>query len=462
MDINKVLIAHSRDEVVKTLEAALAGKGAQHVQILDETGAFEALDNSPAAAVLIEAGLPGPGGLVLMQKVRARHPDLPVVLISPDGSARAALEAMRLGASDYLAEPLDPLDLNDCLTRIFEDESGAGESRAVSGPPGRYDHIIGRSPAIRQVFRLVDKVADTDSTVMVYGESGTGKELIARAIHNNSRRCGKPLIPVNCGAIPEELLESELFGHEKGAFTSAIRTRIGRFELSDGGTIFLDEIADMSPKLQVKILRVLQEHKFERIGGAKTIDVDIRVITATNKDLRQAMEAGRFREDLFYRLNVIPITVPPLRERREDIPLLAKHFLQKFRVTRGAEVSAIDTGVMNKFMDYSWPGNIRELENIIERMVILAEGETLKPEDLPVRINNAAPIGRPSTVEITEDGLDFNQVVSDFEDQLLLQALEMTGWVKNKAAKLLKLNRTTLVEKLKKKGLRPPNSSTVS
>ncbi|MEW5725750.1 MAG: sigma-54 dependent transcriptional regulator, partial [Thermodesulfobacteriota bacterium] len=262
--------------------------------------------------------------------------------------------------------------------------------------------------------------------------------------------------PVNCGAIPEELLESELFGHEKGAFTSAIRTRLGRFELADGGTIFLDEIADMSPRLQVKILRVLQEHQFERIGGAKTISVNIRVITATNKNLRKAVEEGRFREDLFYRLNVIPITVPPLRERREDIHLLIEHFLNRFRESRGNLVKGIDEEAMAKIINYSWPGNIRELENLIERMVILAEEEILTVRDLPTRIAQAVPTPSHPVPIITDAGIDFNQMVSDFENRLLLQALEKADWVKNKAAQLLNLNRTTLVEKLKKKGITAP------
>jgi transcriptional regulator with GAF, ATPase, and Fis domain len=322
-----------------------------------------------------------------------------------------------------------------------------------------YSEIIGQSRAIKEVFSLIDKVAATDSTIMITGESGTGKELIARAIHMSSPRKKYPLIPVNCGAIPEELLESELFGHEKGAFTSAIRTRIGRFELADQGTIFLDEIADMSPKLQIKILRVLQERKFERIGGTRTIEVDIRIITATNKDLYQAMREGLFREDLYYRLNVIPITTPTLMERRSDIPLLIDHFLPRFNQNKEEQIVGIASELVDVLMSYSWPGNIRELENVIERMVILAEGDTLTLDDLPPLIKEVTLQPGHTHFEIPDEGINFNKVVSDFEDRILIQALDKAGWVKNQAAKMLSLNRTTLVEKLKKKKITPPEFS---
>ncbi|MDR2301562.1 MAG: sigma 54-interacting transcriptional regulator, partial [Deltaproteobacteria bacterium] len=245
---------------------------------------------------------------------------------------------------------------------------------------------MGQDPGLMEIFRIVEKVAATDSTVMVHGESGTGKELIARAIHQASPRKHRPMIPVNCGAIPEELLETELFGHEKGAFTNAIRDRVGRFEMADGGTIFLDEIGDMSPKLQVKLLRVIQEHEFERVGGDKTISVDIRIITATHVDLTRAVRDGRFREDLYYRLNVIPLTIPPLRDRAGDVPLLIDYFLGRLRETRGSKVTSLTDEVKQILMAYRWPGNVRELENLMERMVILADGPVLTKSDLPARL----------------------------------------------------------------------------
>ncbi|MDR2725272.1 MAG: sigma-54 dependent transcriptional regulator [Candidatus Adiutrix sp.] len=356
---------------------------------------------------------------------------------------------------------------------------------------------MGRSPALKKVFRLADKVAATDSTVMIHGESGTGKELLARALHLKSPRAARPLIPVNCGAIPEELLEAELFGHEKGAFTNAIRTRLGRFEMADGGTIFLDEIGDMSPKLQVKLLRVIQEHEIERVGGDRIIAVDIRIITATNVDLALAVEEGRFREDLFYRLNVIPITMPPLRERLEDVPLLIEHFLARLASTRGSRVTGLAPEALNRLLAYGWPGNVRELENLIERMVTLADGPVLAVEDLPAKLlastdgrpvpelalaladepadeppdtpaeapgapSPDSPENRPAPASIVSDwpdlelppeGVDFNALVSAYETQLIIAALKAAGGVRNKAAKLLNINRTTLVEKMRKKGL---------
>jgi DNA-binding NtrC family response regulator len=456
MPIRTVLIAHSNPEVVKALQSALVGRGVGSDHVSDITALKELTNHQTITDLFVENRQLLSNISPLIEKIRDRIQTDRIIVISKDSSSRAAINAVKAGAFDYLSEPIDPEHLEECLDNLLE---AAGEKEigdVMAKDPKRFDHIIGQSQAIRQVFRLVDKVAATDSTVMIYGESGTGKELIARAIHQNSYRRGKPLIPVNCGAIPEELLESELFGHEKGAFTSAIRTRLGRFEMADNGTIFLDEIADMSPKLQVKVLRVLQEHQFERIGGTKTIDVNIRVITATNKDLRQAMEEGRFREDLFYRLNVIPVNVPPLRERKEDIPLLVDHFLTTFTQIRPSPINGLTPEAMEKLQGYSWPGNVRELENIIERMVILAENEKITVDDLPHRIGNAPMPTKQKSVEITEAGIDFNRVVSDFEDQLLLQALEKTDWVKNKAARLLNLNRTTLVEKLKKKDISSP------
>jgi transcriptional regulator with PAS, ATPase and Fis domain len=286
---------------------------------------------------------------------------------------------------------------------------------------------------------------------MIYGESGTGKELVAKAIHFNSERINFPLVAVNCGAIPEELLESELFGHEKGAFTGALRTRIGRFELANGGTIFLDEIGDMSPALQVKVLRVLQEKQFERIGGVKTLQVDVRIIAATNQDLEKAIEEKRFREDLFYRINVIPTHLPPLRERKVDIPILANHFLAKFNKMKRKGVARITPEAMEYLLKYSWPGNVRELENLIEMLVVLKEEGEIAVADLPEKIAMVPSRGAVSSgIEITDEGINYNAHVDQLEKDMLARALEKAGGAKNKAAKLLNLNRTTFVEKLKR------------
>jgi transcriptional regulator with GAF, ATPase, and Fis domain len=315
-----------------------------------------------------------------------------------------------------------------------------------------YPRIIGQSRILLDVFQIIEKVCNTNTTVLIQGESGTGKELIARALHYGSDRRTGPFMPVNCGAIPAELLESELFGHEKGAFTHAIRTRPGRFELADGGTVFLDEIAEMSPMLQVKLLRVLQEKRFERIGGTKTIVSDFRTIAATNKDLEEEVARGRFREDLYYRLAVIPIKAPRLADRVSDIPLLVEYFIEKFNSSRKKAIAGISDEAMGYLLRYPWPGNVRELENIVERMVLLGQGTRITKADLPERILQQEGRGRHAG-EIPAQGLCLNDEVAEFEKRLIVQALDQTGWVKNRAAKLLQVNRTTLLEKMKRYGI---------
>ena len=333
--------------------------------------------------------------------------------------------------------------------------------------------IIGDSQGIRDVFDIVDKAATSDSTVMVFGESGTGKELIARALHQNSERKNKPFVAVNCGAIPHELLESELFGYEKGAFTGASQTRIGRLELANGGTIFLDEIGDMPVALQVKLLRVLAEREIDRLGGVKPVKINVRFITATHRNLEEAVKGGKFREDLYYRLNIIPIVVPPLRDRKSDIPLLIQHFLSQCGGDQGKQSKTIDDEAIQILVNYSWPGNIRELGNFIERMVVMSIGSTITFKDLPEKVLGEVPRENlPSMKEpkhelspsemlknglqqsffmgLPAGGMSLKNAVEEFERGLILEALEKTNWVKNKAAGLLELNRTTLVEKIKK------------
>lgn len=319
--------------------------------------------------------------------------------------------------------------------------------------PNSFVGIVSQCPEMQKVFSVVEKVATTNTTVLILGESGTGKELIAKALHRLSGRSGR-LVPVNCGAIPEDILESELFGHERGAFTGAVSNRIGRFQLADGGTIFLDEIGEMSPKLQVKLLRFLQERKIEPVGSTKTIDIDVRVIAATNKDLRKEVEAGRFREDLYYRLQVVPIDLPPLRERDHDVELLAQHFMRSACENLGKRPIAFSTAAMARFRSYQWPGNIRELENLLERLAILAEGETLQEHELPAQMRETQACAVfETTVEIPSDGIDFNAMIDQLETRLISMALTRTNGNKKAAAQLLRLNRTTLVEKIKKKGL---------
>jgi len=338
--------------------------------------------------------------------------------------------------------------------------------RPVPQQKAIHNDFIGDSREIEKVFKTIRKVANSDSTVLITGESGTGKELTARAIHNNSYRCHNPLVVINCGAIPSELLESELFGHEKGAFTGAHQTRIGRFEMADGGTIFLDEIGDMSPSLQIKLLRVLQEQCFERVGNVRTINVDIRIISATNKNLKQSMEDGNFREDLYYRLNVIPIDLPPLRERTSDIPLLIEHFIKKqgsARKHHQSHAKSFTEEAILPLLDYQWPGNVRELENLVERLTIMVEDETITSNDLPekIRTRSAAHHPQPDLLR-NSDWPGFTQAVNQFQKDLILEALNQTSWIKTKAAELLKMNRTTLVEKIKKMALEPEKNQNPS
>jgi transcriptional regulator with GAF, ATPase, and Fis domain len=343
------------------------------------------------------------------------------------------------------------------------------ESFSFSRQSGYRDHqtkqghllgIISNSQVMQDVFKIVEKIAKTNSTALILGESGTGKELIADAIHKLSGRAGR-LVPVNCGAIPEEILESELFGHEKGAFTGAINNRVGRFQLADGGTIFLDEIGEMSPKLQVKLLRFLQEKKIDPVGATRSIDLDVRVVAATNKNLEEEVKAGRFREDLFYRLQVVPIELPPLRERGEDVKLLAQHFLRKTSLANGISQREFSSEVLRRFAEYRWPGNVRELENLVERLAILSEERIIEQNILPKHLlSTQAGVVKEGAIKIVEiedqlpfEGCDFNLLVDNFETHLIKQALERTSGNKKAAARLLNLNRTTLVEKIKKKGL---------
>ncbi|NLF25318.1 MAG: sigma-54-dependent Fis family transcriptional regulator [Deltaproteobacteria bacterium] len=315
--------------------------------------------------------------------------------------------------------------------------------------------IISQCSKMQRVFSVIEKVAKIDATVLILGETGTGKELVARAIHKLSGRRGN-LVPVNCGAIPEEILESELFGHEKGAFTGAISSRVGRFQLADAGTIFLDEIGEMSPKLQVKLLRVLQEMRVEPVGSNKSIEVDVRVIAATNKDLWEEVKAGRFREDLFYRLQVVPVVLPPLRSRGEDVMILSRYFMARACEHLGCEVKDFSAAAWRKLSSHDWPGNVRELENLIERLAILADSKVVQVDDLPAHVGGSERGGcqiLESVHEIPNDGIDFNRLVEEYENRLIRMALTKTGGNKKAAAKLLRLNRTTLVEKIKKKSL---------
>lgn len=407
---------------------------------------------------LIDLNMPKIDGMTVLKYLTENSPDTIGIILTGYATIKNAVEAMKSGAYDYLAKPVKMEEVLMVIKRAQEFMELKRENFVLKNQlkkKYRFENFIGDSLQMHKVFRIIEKVADTDSTVLILGESGTGKELVARAIHYHSRRRDKPLIPVNCGAIPEELLESELFGHEKGAFTNAIRTRIGRFEMANGGTIFLDEIAEMSPHLQVKLLRVLQEQEFERLGSTKTIKCDLRIIAATNKNLDKLVQEEAFREDLYYRLKVIPVELPPLRERRSDIPLLVHHFMENISELRKKKIRGIHKDVVKALTNYEWVGNVRELENVIERMIILSEDDYLTVEDLPEKIR-LTPASEAGNSLVPDEGLSLSHAVNEYERQLIIHALEKADWVKNRAAKLLNMNRTTLVEKIKKQGIEKP------
>ena len=378
------------------------------------------------------------------------------------GTIDYAVRAMKAGAFDFITKPFEPDTVAVVVRKALDVYKLKQENhllRKAVRDQYRLEHLVGSSAPMRMVLDFVEKVADSDSTVLIEGESGTGKELIARMLHFNSMRRERPLVPVNCGAIPETLLESELFGHEKGAFTGAAHTRLGRFELAHGGTIFLDEVGEMSLPLQVKLLRVLQERCFERVGGTRTINVDVRIIAATNQDLALAVQERRFRQDLYYRLHVIPIHIPPLRERRSDIPLLVNHFISQFNQLRRTEILGMEPDALARMTEEEWPGNIRELENMVERLCVLKKRGMLTLADLPERaVKNAGgkSVEAPEQfIRFSEDGINLTKELEHYENRLIGEALRKANGITSRAAQLLQVNRTTLVEKLKRKGFDP-------
>ena len=410
---------------------------------------------------LIDLRLPDGDGLELLSFLKKISPKTQIIILTGFGSIDLAIEATQKGAFHFVTKPFNLDEILSLISKAINQVALEQENQQLKSAlksKYQFDNIIGQSEVMQNLLNLVGKVADSDSTVLISGESGTGKELVAKALHYNSCRKDRPFIPINCGAIPGELLESELFGHVKGSFTGAVNNRVGRFELAEGGTLFLDEIGDMSLHLQVKLLRVLQERTFEPVGSSKTQTADVRIVAATNVNLEDAVEQGKFREDLFYRLNVIPLQIPALRDRAGDLLLLLDHFIQKFNQTRGRTLTGVSDEALQILLSYQWPGNIRELENLIERISILKGEGLIEIEDLPDKFNKIqTQQSLDSKLQIPGEGLDFNSAVDAYENALILKALEKTGWNRNQAALLLRLNRTTLVEKIKKKGLRPPD-----
>lgn len=421
--------------------------------------AMRELAAKPVEVLLVDLQLPDTDGVALIERALVQHPTLTTLIMTGYGTVERAVEAMRAGAVDFIRKPFDMSTLVAAVRRALDARQASMEQAGGSEQPrGRETEsgLVGESVAIRTVIDFIHKVADSDSTVLITGESGTGKEVLARALHAKSRRHRGPWVPVNCGAIPEALLESELFGHERGAFSGAQQARAGRFELAHGGTLFLDEIGEMPLALQVKLLRAIQERCFERVGGTRSVKVDVRIVAATNADLDAAVRAGRFRKDLFYRLHVIPVEVPALRQRVDDIPVLVQHFMRRLNARKAADVRGIEPEAMARLCGYEWPGNVRELENLIERLVVLKREGTIAIEDLPeaMRARRVTPDVRPAaSMSLTQDGIDLMSELEQYENHLIIEALNQAHGVTSKAARLLRLNRTTLVEKLKRKKL---------
>jgi DNA-binding NtrC family response regulator len=457
--MTKVLVVENDHKTVGQYPELLQRHGYEVESVQDNRDAISCLDRDEFELVITDASVDGKR---MLETVVDYYQNIPCIVVSSKASVRDSVALIKRGAVDFVIKTDSTKDLIESMERAINDKNYKGPHRRKSdkSQTPKFGELVGESPAIHLVFRAIEKVAVTDSTVLITGESGTGKELIARAVHYTSDRQDKPLVVINCGAIPGELLESELFGHEKGAFTGAHRIRIGRFEMADKGTIFLDEIGDMSPDLQVKLLRVLQEQSFERVGSTKPLKVNVRIIAATNKKLRNSIKEGTFREDLFYRLNVIPIQVPPLRERKTDIPLLKDFFLSRLGGRRRHDrkrMKFFSDKAMEFMVGYDWPGNIRELENTIERLSVLVEDDIIDVADLPEKIRGGASSGDSKPVHVPyPDGTGFNEAVEQYQKDLILHALNQTNWVKAKAADLLKMNRTTLVEKIKKMRLEPP------
>jgi DNA-binding NtrC family response regulator len=413
--------------------------------------ALARLREEPVDLVLTDVKMPGMSGLDLLREARALNPELPVVVLTAYGNVTDAVAAMRDGAVDYLTKPVDIDAVLHRVRKVLEGQRLVAENRALrEAVRGRYrvEGIIAESGKMQEVLSVVHRVAASTATVLIRGESGTGKELLAQAIHYQSPRSGKPLVKVNCAALPETLLESELFGHVRGAFTGAVADRPGRFEAADGGTIFLDEIGEISPAVQAKLLRVLQEREFERVGASRTVKVDVRVIAATNRDLEAAVREQRFREDLYYRLNVVSILVPSLRERREDVLPLLEHFLRKYATTNGKTIRGLTREAREALLKYEYPGNIRELQNLVERAVVLTRSEVLDLEDLPVALQEAAPASPSATPGSLPAELE------TLERRLIEDALTRADGVQTRAAELLGIGERALRYKLKRLGLK--------
>ena len=448
----RILVVEDEDKLRRVLELQLVSAGFDVDKAASAEEGLKVVDR--ADLVLTDLRLPNMDGLQLLALIRRQNAQVPVIVMTAYGSIETAVESMKAGATDFLLKPFSLDHLMQVVAKALEVRALRDENRQLKAELGRryeFDNIIGRSPAMQEIFDTIERVAPTRATVLLAGESGTGKDLIARAIHFHSPRRDRPLVKINCTALPENLMESELFGYEKGAFTGANTTKPGKFEQADTGTVFLDEIGDVPGAIQVKLLRVLQEREFERLGSNVVRHIDVRVIAATNQDLRAALEQGTFREDLYYRLNVVPINIPPLRERKQDIPFLANHFVKKLAPDSGGRVESITDAAVAKLLSYHWPGNVRELENVIERSLVMCAGTQLDAADIKLE-SAPGPGGAPrlqSEAHFLPEGLSLDQ----YEQEIIREALRRADGNKSQAARLLGLTRNALRYRLTQMGL---------
>ncbi len=442
----RILIVDDEDNARQALRTLLHEEGFEVAEACDGAQALSAIEAFHPHVVLSDVRMPNVDGLTLLQQTRAKFPDIVFVMMTAYASVEVAVEAMRAGAEHYLLKPLDVKAVLVVLEKAIEKKSLRDETKMLRERVKerfRSQNLVGSSAALQSVFELISQAAPTKATVLILGESGTGKELVAQALHETSGRKGKPFIKVNCAALSETLLESELFGHEKGSFTGAIARREGRFELADTGTLFLDEIGEIAPAVQIKLLRVLQSREFERVGGTQTLKVDVRVVAATNRDLAAEVQAGRFREDLYYRLNVVSLTLPPLRERKADIPALVSHFIEKFASAYEKPVTGMAPGTLNALLNHSWPGNVRELENAIERAVVLSKSTELNTDLLPAALRGPRADAHEATALIP------GATMAEIERQAILQTLELVGGSTTRAAEMLGISIRTIQYRLK-------------
>ncbi|MFA7403504.1 MAG: sigma-54 dependent transcriptional regulator [Pelobacteraceae bacterium] len=452
-DAIKILVIDDDDSGREALTMLLQSVGYEVTSAATGESALDLIDREQYQVIVSDLFLPDKSGLDILQNVQKVSPATEVIVVTGHASAQTAVRAMKEGAFDYITKPIDFDELKIVVFKALEKQKLLSENMYLRRQlQGRFEfsNIIGSSPAMNLLFERMNRIVKTDSAVLVSGESGTGKELVAKALHYNGTRKERPFVAVNCSAIPEALLESELFGHVRGAFTGAIKDKQGKFEAANHGTIFLDEIGTLPLHLQAKLLRVLQEHEVERVGSNKTVKLHVRVISATNADLENMVKRGEFREDLYYRLNVIPLHLPPLRERQQDIMHLTAFFLEKQCRLMGRAPCTISKQALEALEQYSWPGNVRELENLIERMVVLTDAPVITLDDVPAKIIGEKVTGEVRSVKLSSDGVNLVATIFQIEQSLILQALEAAGGVKAKAAALLGINRTTLVEKIKR------------